>query len=194
MFPRLSLLDIKYLRSAPIGLIRATALDAFGHLIESGLNTNATDYSLMFVHEGLRLWGRAKAALTQDSLSDSALRDLFNASTFGGMAIAHTGTSLPHALSYGLTYNLGIAHGRAVSHFMASYLREAGDAGRELLSYAGIADADEFEALYLALCGRENVPEALAQQIADAMLSNTAKLAACPYPVNKEIIYRICGL
>ena len=47
---------------------------------------------------------------------------LMFASSLAGMAISQTGTSLPHGLSYYLTYHKGIPHGKAVGVFLAGYL------------------------------------------------------------------------
>lgn len=196
LFPQLALIDVKYLHAAPPALIRGTALDAFAHLIESGLNTNATDYSRVFVEGGLRLWGRSCAALRKDGLpQDDDLWNLMNAATLAGMAIAHTGTSLPHALGYGVTCHLHIPHGRASAYFLPGYLREAGAALNEpLLRLAGFADTAEFTAFYHACCGEETVPPELLRSLTEELLRYDAKLRACPYPATREVIYRICGL
>ena len=46
------------------------------------------------------------------------------ACTLGGMAISHTGTSLPHGLSYRVTCELGTPHGKAVGMFLDVYKRQ----------------------------------------------------------------------
>ncbi|MBQ1281047.1 MAG: iron-containing alcohol dehydrogenase [Oscillospiraceae bacterium] len=191
-FPKLALIDAKYLCGAPLSLIRATALDAFAHLVESGLGMGATDYSRTFVHEGLRIWGKhCRALLGQPDAA--ALTGLMTASTLAGMAIAHTGTSLPHALSYGVTMHLGIPHGRAAAYFLAAYLREAGEDGLALLRMAGFSDADEFEDFYIALCGREEIPQERLAQFAEDMLTSP-RLQTWPYDRSIEAMRRICGL
>jgi len=196
LWPRLALVDADYLRTAPLPLLRATAFDAFAHLIESGLNTNATDYSRVFVHEGLRLWGRSRAALLCDGMPPAAARwDLMNAATLAGMAIAHTGTSLPHALSYGVTYRLHVPHGRAASYFLPGYLREAEKTARDfLLGLAGFSDVEAFAQFYLRACGPEQIPEALLRELTEELLGYEAKLRACPFPADRACILRICGL
>ena len=52
----------KYLKTASKKVIGQTAIDALGHMIESYLNTTATDYSRMFVDQGLKVWARSKDA------------------------------------------------------------------------------------------------------------------------------------
>ncbi len=119
VFPDLALIDGKYLRSASKTLIINSSVDALAHLLESALNAKADDYVQMTASAGLKLWAQTKDVLTGDrepSDEDRAL--LMRSSALGGMSIAGCGTSIPHALSYTLTYDMGLAHGRAVGYFL----------------------------------------------------------------------------
>jgi alcohol dehydrogenase len=193
VFPKLALLDVKYLANAPHNLICDTAVDALGHLIESYLNNNATDYSRMLVREGLVIWSLSKDVLLMErQMEEEDLHHLLMASLLGGMAIAHTGTSIPHALSYALTYELGMPHGKAVGYFLPGYVDGASEPEKNaLLALMGFADVQEFAAFYRQVCAPQEVPgEVLERSVSDTA-SNLSKLALCPYPLDREALMRM---
>lgn len=196
IFPQISLVDPKYLKNAPLSLLQNTAMDALGHLLESGINSAATEFSRMFVKEGLSIWQKSKPVLL--GLQEPAEEDFFNlmnASTLAGMAISHTGTSLPHGLSYCLTYDLRMAHGKAVGYFLGGYLRHAPQAEQDaLLSLAGFQDVADLEQFYEKTCGKDTIPTEILEKTVDALLKNTAKQKCCPYPISPEILRSIAGL
>lgn len=193
IFPALALSDPGYLAFAPKTVIGNTAVDAFAHLAESYINTNATDYSRMCVREGLRIWSRSKDVLLgKRQAGPEDYRNLMNASTMAGMAICHTGTSLPHGLSYPLTCEFGIPHGRAVGFFLSGYLRQSfAEDQSAVLGTAGFSDVDEFEEFYYAVCGRLEIEEEKLLLMADAMMENQAKLKNCPYAVDRDVMRKI---
>lgn len=63
------------------------------------------------------------SVLLGDEADYEAYDSLMLASCLAGMAITHTGTSIPHGLSYYLTYNKDIPHGKAVGLFLPGYLK-----------------------------------------------------------------------
>lgn len=196
LFPQLALVDAGYLRNAPLEMIQGTAIDALAHLIESEVNSSATDYSRMFVRYGLSTWIMTKDILLgKRKPGEEDLRNLMNASTYAGMAIAHTGTGIPHALSYTLTYELGMAHGKACGYFLPGYLRETpGYERRDILEQTEFSDVGEFSSFIREVCRFEKVPTEFLEEDARKVGANKAKLASCPYPVDEDILCRICGI
>lgn len=79
---------------------RNTAVDALSHLVEAYLSRRASDASDMLVEAGLKLWARALPDLKSAAFSSGMRDSLLTASALGGMAIAHTGTTVVHALGY----------------------------------------------------------------------------------------------
>ena len=196
IFPVLSLLDGKYLMKAPRRVITDTSIDALSHMYESYLNTKSTDFSRMCVDAGLKAWSRSrKVILSGAPLTLDNCNDMLNASMYAGMAIAHTGTTLPHGLSYPLTYETGMPHGKACGYFLSGYLREADpEAASYLLKGAGFTDVDSLEAYFTATCGRDEVPEDVLRQSVLNTLASPAKLAQCPFPVDEAVLNRIAGI
>lgn len=196
IYPALALIDAKYLETAPRSILCNTAVDALAHLIESDLNTNATDYSRMFVREGLRVWRLSKEVLLgKKEASFSDYENLMLASTYAGMAIAHTGTSLPHGLSYYVTYTLGEAHGKACGYFLPGYVREAEPGDRKrILRLTDFSSSDEFADFIRKVCRIEPLPQEILEKTVELVGANEAKLKNCPYRVDMEVLRRIAGL
>ena len=197
LFPALALIDGKYLRSAPFSVLANTAFDALTHLIESELNAKSSPYSHMCAQAGLRTWAQSLPVLKKEKEpGDEDLMRMMRASAFAGMAIAHTGTTLPHGLSYPLTFRLGVPHGKATAYFTAGYLAEApGNTGEALLKEAGFASVAEFDLVYKKACGTLDVPQAKLNEVLEAavdeIMGTPAKLALAPFPVDEAMLRRI---
>lgn len=189
IFPQVAFVDERYLKSVPHHILVDTAVDTLAHLIESYINAKHTSYSEMLSERGLYLWGRyVKAILMQKETSAEDRRVLFEASTIGGMAISHTGTSLPHALSYKLTYELGLAHGHAVGIFVPNYIRVCPDKKltARILELLGFTDADEFDRYLKEVFTPVQIDKALLEASAGSVFANKGKLANCPFAVSEE--------
>ncbi len=197
LFPDLALIDGKYLMSASSQILCNTAFDALSHLYESWLNKDATPLSKMIAEDGIRQWKECLPCLLKErGLTLTDCDDLMRAAMLGGMAIAHTGTSLPHGLSYALTYNLKVAHGKAVCYFMAGYLRQAKrEEARRLLDLAGFSSLGDFERKYRQCCGTLDIGEdkliPVLEDTCSAIAKDPGKCKKAPFEVNEEIVREI---
>ncbi len=194
IFPKLALADPKYLKAAPAKVLRNTAMDALCHLCESYVNSTATDYSRMCAAAGLEVWSRNKEFLADSAadVTDEVCENLLRASTLAGMAIAQTGTSLPHGLSYGLTYYLGVPHGQACGQFQAGYLAEAnGEDTAFVLKTAGFESLEELNQFFEVSCGIVKIPKETLENIVAQLAANPAKLKAAPFAVDETVLRRI---
>lgn len=194
IFPQVAFVDERYLASVPHHILVDTAVDTLAHLIESYINAKHTSYSEMLSERGLYLWGRyIKAILLQKETSAEERSVLLEASTIGGMAISHTGTSLPHALSYKLTYELGLAHGHAVGIFVPNYVRVCPDKklAERILRLLGFGDAEEFEQYLKEVFTPVEIDRTLLKASAESVFENKGKLANCPFAVGEETMKRM---
>ena len=197
IFPALALIDGKYLKNAPFSVLANTAFDALTHLIESELNIKCTPYNHMCVEAGLKNWALSLPVLRKErAAEDEDLMHMMRASMMAGMAIAHTGTTLPHGLSYPITYNLRVPHGKATAYFTAGYLSAAPEErSRYLLQTAGFSDISDFSRVYKNACGTIDVPQeeltAVLERAVDEILSTPAKVALAPFPADREVLRRI---
>lgn len=193
IFADLALLDGKYLETAPESVLRNTSVDAMGHMFESFINVKATEFSRIFVRAGLSVWKETKDVLLGRKKPERAdFNRMLLASCFAGMAIAHTGTSLPHGLSYVLTYDLHMPHGAAVGYFQEGYLREADEDDRTaLLSMAGFSDLQELHDFYRAVCGVKEIPEEVLKRTFEEIAAQPARLAVPSFSCDREVLHRI---
>lgn len=198
VFPVLALIDSKYLKTASIQVRANTAIDALAHLLESCLNNNASDYSRMLCEYALQLFSTVKDTLAKEADGTASectefFDRLMTISTIAGMAISHTGTSLPHGMSYFVTYHHGIPHGKAVGTFLGAYVANCPDKKTmsHLLSLMGFASIDEFQQFLKKVLGEVSLTAKEVRSYADGMMANKGKLANCPYPVTDEIMYHM---
>lgn len=188
IYPALALLDAKYLRTMPRTALVNTCVDALAHLVESYLNTNANELNRIYPREGLQIWARFKDRLARDTVEERDLWDMLHASMIAGMAITHTGTSLPHGLSYAVTYEEKIPHGRAVGMFLGGFVQTyAGkEEALEVVRLLGFADTAAFRGYVTALLGTVEIPAALLKSSAAMLLADPGKLKNYPYPITAE--------
>lgn len=209
VYPVLAILDPRYLMHAPYEILRNTAIDAMAHFIESYINTNATEEIKQKILTGLKLWSSGKEVITGDRkvgyLSNpdmsaeervtdlKILSDMLTASMMAGEVIAVTGTSLPHALSYRLTYQAGIAHGPATGIFQPGFMSYADEKTQKaLLRAMDFRDLNEFREFLGKTCDIKGISDLdysliIENSIKD-ILSEPARMEKVPYPVNREVL------
>lgn len=194
IFPALALADPGYLPFASRDILVCTAIDALAHMIESYLNTKTNAYNRMMTEYGLRIWGSIKDTLLDSDIpSDSTCQSLMMASTIAGMAIAHTGTSFPHGMSYYLTYEQKIPHGNAVGIFLPAFLDcfEDKEQVKQLLNLLGFKNEKAFTKYIDSLFEIVTVNEDDVKRYVDGMMSNQKKLANYPFTMTDEKFYKI---
>ena len=194
IFPVLALIDGKYIMETPKSIIANTSVDALSHLIESGVNTLSDTFSDMIVYAGLKEWKKCRPYIEGKPLDEEGAQILMNASALAGMAIAQNGTTLPHSLSYPLTYEKHIPHGAAVGAFQANYLSFAPDHMQNaVLSACGFESIDDMRQFIKKYCPVKADKELL-KRSAETVLNLPAKLALCPFKVDRDVMERIVDI
>ncbi len=198
IYPTLAFCDSRYLQSAPSSIIVNTAVDALCHLVESYFNTNSNCANRMYSTYGFKLWGKAKEHLLENTIDKEIGNTLMEASTYAGMAITHTGTSLPHALSYYLTYEMGIPHGKACGIFLAGYLdlcrKNMPQEGDKVLELLGITNGSAFADLMEKLIGARElshteISEDIRLKAVEGVMANPNKLKNCPFKITEKDLW-----
>jgi len=201
IYPSIACADPGYLKSAPVQVIRNTAIDALGHLIESYFNKKATGYSRMLCMQGFKAWGQNYMELFNGSgFTDKNYNSLLFASTLAGMAISHTGTSIPHGLSYYLTYNKGIPHGKAVGIFLPGYInfmrKNLAPGCKDIICTMGFNGMEEFKIFTGRCLGEITITEDDVNKMVQEVAGNPRKLLSVPYKTSereiREIIVTCC--
>lgn len=194
IYAEAALIDGKYLEAAPMQVIRNTAVDALAHLFESAVNSSCTPESLATAEEGLLAWQRNRDLLLKgpECIGERERADLMHASMLAGMAIAQTGTSIPHALSYTVTMKCHIPHGLACGMFEAGYLSQAPEKDRTfVLQAAGFSSPEEFQSYFTELAGSIRVPQSVLDEAAAAVLGNPNKCRKAPFAISREVMEKI---
>lgn len=195
IYPVLACIDAKYLKKAPADIIINTAIDALGHLLESYFNTKATKYSHMLSICGIENWALNIKALRDKEFTDNNYNSLLFASTLAGMAISHTSTSLPHGLSYYITYNKGIPHGKAVGMFLPGYMyimcKNSVPGCKDVISKMGFKDLEEFTLFIKNCLGDIYITSEDKENMFKEIKDNPKKLLAVPSGIKEEEIMEI---
>lgn len=194
IYPVFALSDPDYLQSVGKELMANTAIDSLCHLLESYLNTKATDFSRALSMQGLALWRKIKDVVSgRREVGEEDRKDLMCASTMAGLSIAVTGTCLPHALSYTLTMEADIPHGKAAGFFLSRFLRETGEDGMVLLRLAGFFDTEELEGYYRAVCKPGSLEREVLLRAVETVAVSPKKLALAPFVTDRSVLLRIAG-
>lgn len=194
VFPKLALLDASYMMDMPADITIGTAVDALSHLVESYLNVRSNLLSDMCVEKGLELWGQCIDSLLSGYFTYEVRENLLMASTLAGMAIANTGTSLPHGMGYALTYHKGIPHGLANGVLYIHYLRAFKEQSKvnKVSRLLGLDSHEALEKILAILCHTSiTFTEEELRGYAVEMCSNKAKLQNHPETIDEEGIYQI---
>ncbi len=129
-----------------------------------------------------------------DKITDlKLLSDMLRASNIAGEAIAVTGTSLPHALSYRLTYQAGIKHGPATGIFQPGFMKYADeDTQKKLLMAMDFDDLDDFRYFLGNVCDIGRISETdygiIVENSIKDILRDQARIDKVPYMVNREVL------
>lgn len=193
IYPKLALLDAKYLKSMSREGIVNTCVDALAHLIESYLNTNSNELNRVYSREGLRMWAEFKEHLKEDSITEDDYVKMLHASMVAGMAITHTGTSLPHGLSYQITYELGVPHGKAVGMFLGGFVEkyENQEEVKTVLELLGLESVTHLRRYLQALLGEVVVSKELMNANVQGLLANPTKLKNYPFEITKDELMKM---
>ncbi len=188
IYPVMALLDSKYLKTQGRNTLVNTAVDALAHCVESYLNTNSNPLNRTYSEKGLKIFGEVKNALMNYEITDEVYDKLLNMAMIAGIAITHTATSLPHGLSYVVTYELGVPHGKAVGMFLGGYVENYKDKidVQNVMDMLGFADAKEFREYLTQLLGVVEVSENIMDKNVEDILSNKAKLKNYPFEITRE--------
>lgn len=195
IFPKLALVDYTYLKTMPYSCLVNTCADALAHMAESYLSNAVNAFSAAYSEKGLRLWGSAKGCLESEEafrgMTDADYLTFMQASVFAGMSIAYTGTTLPHGLSYLLTYEKGVPHGKAVAVFLPGFIKfyeNKSLAERVVCDMLGFTGIDGFRDYIRRLFGELPLPAQLCERNITGLLANPSKLKSYPYPVTAELL------
>ena len=160
IFPVLAFLDPSYTETLNYTITVNTAIDALSHSVEGYLSKKSTDVIEPFALESIKILGAELKLLANKKNPGPESREaLLYASMLAGIVIAHTGTTIVHAMGYPLTYYKNIDHGRANGLLMYEYLKFVKDSTDKVdtILKSMEMDIDEFGNTISALLGTKEV-------------------------------------
>lgn len=119
-------LDPQLTANAPVNQRFYTGMDCYIHCIESLQGTYLNEFSKSYGEKALELC--RKVFVEKNSWDEESDDQLMMASYAGGMSIAYSQVGVAHAVSYGLSYLLGVKHGVGnciVMNYLDDYYPEA---------------------------------------------------------------------
>lgn len=131
-------LDPELIAGAPREQRFYTGMDCYIHCVESLTGTYLNAFSQAYGEKSLAL---CQEVFLQDTTPDSDDK-LMMASYFGGMSIAYSQVGVAHAMSYGLSFVLGVHHGignSIVFDYLDEFYPEGVAEFRRMLDKQGIA-------------------------------------------------------
>ncbi|WP_130836470.1 iron-containing alcohol dehydrogenase [Lachnoclostridium sp. Marseille-P6806] len=136
MMPDYVVLDGEMVRRLPRNIAAATGIDALCHAIECWTGNKSNPFSDVFAIQALDmiLSSIEKACDDQEAIHEKRMMQI--ASFYAGVAIAASGTTAVHALSYPLGGKYHIAHGISNAIMLMPVMRFNEEACRERLVQA----------------------------------------------------------
>ena len=120
LFPKVVLADPELTLSLPASITAVTGIDAFSHALESYISNRSYPLSDTLASEAIKLLFNYLPKAMENPKEISIRSHVLYASLLAGMAIAQTGAILVHAMSYRLTTDLGLSHGKACALLLPS--------------------------------------------------------------------------
>ncbi len=194
-FPAYAFADPEYTKSMPCEVTVDTAFDAFSHLLESYLSVKSNPLNDAVALEGIRIWAECAGALAKGNFDYAVREKLMYASTVGGVAITHTGTTIIHAMGYSLTYFKGIPHGRANAMLIGEYLRYNYEASREkidkVMELTGLGDIGGAGEYFLENIGGKPVLDENECRLYARLAATQGSVGSNPRDTGEEDIYEM---
>lgn len=194
VFPVVAFVDPGYTAQLPYAITVHTAVDAFTHLVEGYLNTNATVMSDIYGEKGFELFKECFPALQERKLDAPFREKIMLASLLGGIQIALNGTSIPHGMGYALTYHKGLPHGLSSGVLTLAFLRVFKNTAKleRMLEILGFSSLEALEEVFQPWVQVEiDISQEEILDFAKSFISNKEKLRNFPEEIGLEEILGI---
>ena len=197
IFPSIAFLDGRYIKDMPYDIMAGTVIDSLAHSIESYMSASSNFMSMRVCEAAFEAFAKIKDALITKNFTPQILDELLLISAMGGIAITQAQTTLPHFLSYALTYNKNIPHGMASGLLLYEYMacfenKDNKNKIEVIVSKLDFGSLKEFGAYIGSLLSiNANVSDEELRQYAHQAASVPEKLSRHPEPVTAELLERI---
>ena len=125
LIPVLALISPELMSTVPPRLTANTGIDALSHSLESYINVNSNIFSDFVARESISLIFRYLPEAVANGDNINAREQMAWASTLGGIAIAHAGTTLPHGMGQPVSGLVDMPHGASIAACIIPILEES---------------------------------------------------------------------
>lgn len=123
IFPRLAIVDARYMLSLSSKVTLNTSMDALSHLLEGIYSTQRVPMLFPMIAQGIGLIIANLSLCLKEPHNLAAREALALSSLYGGVTIAHTSTTLQHSIGYPFTTEFGVPHGLANAMFLTQIMQ-----------------------------------------------------------------------
>lgn len=123
IFPNISIVDSNLMLSMPRKTTALTGIDAFAHAFESFISSQANAFSDLFAKHAMQLFIDNIRLVCLHGDDSKARNNMALCSTLGGLSIAHSATTLPHAIGQALSGVCDAPHGGSIAVCMPEVIR-----------------------------------------------------------------------
>ncbi len=195
VFPKFSILNPEFTYSLPQSVTINTAIDALSHLLEGLFSKNRNPLTYPFIFKGIGLIIDNLDKAVKEPLNYSYRDALMQASLYGGIVIAHSGTTLQHSIGYPLTTKFTTPHGLANGIVMKEILKLYYPAIKleidNLLAYLSLTLEDFFSWLdSFDLTLKQELDEDLINYMSDKVME-TRNMALNPISMSLEDVKKL---
>lgn len=212
LFPQVALVDPQLTLTLPTSITADTGIDALSHAIEGYTSNNSQPVSDVLALKAVELLAHYLPEIMDNPENTKVRSRLLYASLLAGMVIAQTGTILVHGMSYRITTDFGLPHGRAIGILLpwvcefnlsanydkfVSLAKTLGENIEGLPREEAAKKAVEgIQKLILRLGLPQNlkdrgIEEKTIRKFAEEVMQNKRKLASNPRPATLEDIIKI---
>ena len=211
IYPKAACLDYRYTRGIGHDTTLYPALDALSHSIEGILSKRGDAMITALALESIATIGDCMEDVlafcrSGTALSDSCREKLLYGAYLGGLVLAHTSTTVVHAMGHSLTFSKGIVHGRANALCLPGYLKftegsvpvadpdaSNPEVVQTILQAMGMKSTDQFQALFDELLGEtDHLTEEEILEFTKIVSAkrNVPNCLVVPAPADIEYMYR----
>lgn len=124
IFPKFAIIDPQLMSTLPPNLTAACGFDAFAHALESYINVKfASAFSNLMAESAMWIIFRNLPQVIEDRHNVNLRSQMALGSMLAGMAIAHAGTTVAHALAQPLGVRIKLPHSLTVAIFTPAVLK-----------------------------------------------------------------------
>lgn len=197
LYPEISFVDPRYLKTAPQFLLDTGVIDALAHGVEGCLHKDANVMNRAVSDAAFAMFAEFKDDLLTGTLSEEQYDKMSAHSMMQGVSFMQSCTTVPHGLGYPLSHYKHVCHGLACGIFLGEYLKAFKDQSlvQPIVEACGFDSSAEFADYVRKLTHRDvdiEVTEAELEKWTDMFMEQqTWRIEANPEKLEREDIYNL---